>query len=283
MNLGDGICKVIEEMGELATRYGVTKRELTKGRRLKVAAVAAPAGLTLLPLAGTFAATFLFGVTPPVAATILFLGLMLTALGFVAGAAISVFSMIRYSGWSRDMRERIAADGIRAEELDWFRGELKASERRKLKEMERGDPLIADSYRDALASKLTAKRIVRSSNQELLATRRRQGKLKQLKTANVERYAEQFASDAEKLKAINEEAKQMMIEAESRIQLIEAASARGGGIADSELALKKLSARTLELPHMLEEAKITDEVLKELENPSEPLLLPENEEQKEPR
>ncbi len=270
-------------MGELATRYGVTKRELAKGRRLKIAAVAAPTTLTLLPLAGTLAATFLFGVSPPVAATILFLGLMITALGFVVGAGVSIFSMIRYSGWSRDMRERIAADGIRAEELDWFRGELRASERRKLKEMERGDPLIADSYRDALASKLTAKRIVRSSNQELLATRRRQGKLKHLKTANVERYAEQFASDAEKLKAINEEAKQMMIEAESRIQLIEAASARGGGIADSELALKKLSSRTLELPHMLEEAKITDEILKELESPAEPLLLPEDEEQKEPR
>jgi len=264
-------------MGELATRYGVTKRELAKGRRLKIAAAAAPAALTLLPLAGTLAATFLFGVTPPVAATILFLGLMLTALGFVVGAGISVFSMIRYSGWSRDMRERIAADGIRAEELDWFRGELKTVERRKLKEMERGDPLIADSYRDALASKLTAKRIIRSSNQELLATRRRQGKLKYLKTANVERYADQFAKDAEKLKSINEEAKQMMIEAESRIQLIEAASARGSGIADSELALKKLSARTLELPHMLEEAKITDEVLKELESSPEPELLPEPE------
>lgn len=256
-------------MGELATRYGITKREMTKGRRLKAAAVIAPTGLTLLPLAGTFAATFLFGVTPPVAATIFFLGLMLTALGFIVGAGISVFSLIRYSGWSRDMRERIAADGIRAEELDWFRGELKPSERRKLKEMERGDPLIADSYRDALASRLTAKRIIRSSNQELIATRRRQGKLKYLKTANTERYAEQFARDAEKLTSINSEAKQMMIEAESRIQLIEAASARGSGIADSELALKKLSARTLELPHLLEEAKITDEVLKELENSPE--------------
>ncbi len=217
-------------MSELPARYDVSRKDLAKGRNLKIAAVAAPIALTVVPAAATLAAVFIFGMTPPIAATILFLGLIITAITFVVGAGISVGSMIRYSKWSKDIRERIAADGIRAEELDWFKGELKTTERRKLKELDAGDPLIADSYREALASKLTAKRIVRSSNQELLATRRRQGKLKYLKTANADKYAEQFARDAEKLTSINEEAKQMMIEAESRVQIIEAAASRAAAL-----------------------------------------------------
>jgi len=57
----------------------------------------------------------------------------------------------------------------------------------------------------------------------------------------------------------------MLIEAESRLQMIEAAAMRGGGLADSELALKKLSARTAELPIALEAARIHQEAVDELE------------------
>ncbi|PYS87253.1 MAG: hypothetical protein DMF62_13085, partial [Acidobacteria bacterium] len=68
-----------------------------------------------------------------------------------------------------------------------------------------------------------------------------------------------------KLAGINNDAKEMLIEAESRLQMIEAAAMRGGGSADSELALKKLSARTAELPIALEAARIHQEAVAELE------------------
>ena len=58
----------------------------------------------------------------------------------------------------------------------------------------------------------------------------------------------------------------MLAEAETRLQMIEAAAVRGSGLADSELALKKLSARSQELPLALEEAKLREEIVKELEN-----------------
>ena len=58
----------------------------------------------------------------------------------------------------------------------------------------------------------------------------------------------------------------MLSEAEARLQMIEAAASRGGNLADSELALKKLSARSKELPLALESAKMTEEIRKELEN-----------------
>ncbi len=73
-------------------------------------------------------------------------------------------------------------------------------------------------------------------------------------------------SDLEKLKRIKSEADEMRVEAETRLQMIEAASRRGGMVADTELALKKLSARTQELPLALESAKMEDEIRRELEN-----------------
>ena len=57
----------------------------------------------------------------------------------------------------------------------------------------------------------------------------------------------------------------MLAEAESRLQMIEAAAMRGSNLADSELALKKLSARAKDLPLALEEAKMTEEIRAELE------------------
>jgi len=57
----------------------------------------------------------------------------------------------------------------------------------------------------------------------------------------------------------------MLAEAETRLQMVEAASVRGSAVADSELILKKLSARASELPLALEEAKMAEEIRAELE------------------
>jgi hypothetical protein len=76
---------------------------------------------------------------------------------------------------------------------------------------------------------------------------------------------EELKTDVEKLSKIKSEAEEMRVEAETRLQMIEAASRRGGSVADAELALKKLSARTQELPLALESAKMEDEMRRELE------------------
>ncbi|MEP6705357.1 MAG: hypothetical protein ABJB34_11180, partial [Acidobacteriota bacterium] len=172
----------------------------------------------------------------------------------------------------KEMRERIAADGIKAEEIDWFRNELKTNEKRALREMQRTDPMLEDAYRETLASRLTAARIIKSSKRELVLSKGRQTKLRQLKRLNKEsseKFNAEIVRDIEKISSINDEAKLMLAEAESRLQLIEAAAARGSHLADSELALKKLSARAAELPLALEEAKMTEEIKRELEAESE--------------
>ena len=97
---------------------------------------------------------------------------------------------------------------------------------------------------------------------------RRQNKLKQLKSKSSEEFQKELTKDIGKIESINVEAKVMLAEAESRLQMIEAASVRGGSIADSELALKKLSARAAELPLALEQAKMAEEIRAEMERES---------------
>ena len=255
-------------MDESVSKYDISKRDLARGRNLKIAAFSAPLVFAGVPKLLFLLLMFLFGTTPPLAATFFFIGLILATVGFVIGLGFSGYFAYRYSNWTSEIRERIAADGIKAEEINWFRKELKTNEKRMLKEMQRTDPLLEDAYRDTLASRLTATRIIKSSKKELMLARRRHAKLKQLKRLNPEsaqNFRFEIEKDIEKISSINEEAKAMLAEAESRLQMIEAAGARGSHLADSELALKKLSARAAELPLALEEARMAEEIRRELD------------------
>jgi len=250
---------------EIVSRGEISKRELAKGRNLAIASAAAPLVLTATPAVLTLLFLLIFSWTPPVAATIFFFGFLVTIIGAVLGLSLSGFFLYRRASWTREMRERIAANGIRAEEIEWFRHELKGSEKRALADISRRDLLLADAYRETLASRLTATRIVRSSKKELLMAQRRKNKLKYSKSRNLERFREQIEEDVQKISGINEEAKEMLGEAEARLQMIEAAAVRGTSLAESELALKKLSARAAEIPLALESAKMEAEIRKELE------------------
>ena len=250
---------------EIAPRGEISKRDLAKGRNLAIAAVTSPLVLAGVPAVFSLLLLLIFSWTPPVAATIFFFGLLLTIVCAVVGVSLSGFFLFRRSAWTRDMRERIAANGIKAEEISWFRHELKSSEKRALADISRRDLLLADAYRETLASRLTATRIVRSSKKELLAAQRRKNKLKYSKSKSLSKFQEQIEDDVRKIGEINVEAKEMLGEAEARLQMIEAAAVRGTSLAESELALKKLSARAAEIPLALEAVKMQEEIRKELE------------------
>ena len=243
----------------------ITKEDLARGQRLKIGAIGAPVVLTAVPAIITFLLMLFAAGTPPTAAVVLFLGVVATAIGFIAGVTAGVFLAHKRSLWTKEMRELIAADGIKAEEIGWFYRELKPNEKRALKAVEANDRLLGDAYRETLASRLTATRIVKSSKRELMLARRRQSSIKQLKSSRAADFQAEIGKDIDKISQINDEAKIMLAEAESRLQMIEAAASRGGTLADHELALKKLSARTSELPLALEAAKMTDEIRAELE------------------
>ena len=93
--------------------------------------------------------------------------------------------------------------------------------------------------------------------------------MKYLKSENAKAFQEESQKDVGNLTKIEQEAKLMRDEAETRLQMIEAAARRGTNLADSELALKKLSARTAELPLALEAAKMEQEIRRELEKETE--------------
>jgi hypothetical protein len=251
-------------MNELEPRYEVTRQDLVKDKALKIGAWSLPVLLSLIP-AVVFFVLYLVSTATPMMATFLFLSLISLVVGFVFGLIVTGGILFYRSRWLANVRERIAVDGIKAQEVDWFKHELTTTEKKSLKEIESKNLLLADAFRDTLAARLTATRILKSTKHELLLVKRRQNKLKYLKSENSTSLQEDLKYDLEKLDKIKTEAAEMLTEAETRIQMIEAASRRGANLADSEIALKKLAARTSELPLALESAKMEEEIRRELE------------------
>lgn len=259
-------------MNELETRYDVTKKDLAKGTRMKIAAWSAPFALSIIPFLLFFVLFLVFGSSPPAAATFLFLGIISAIIGFVVGLIISGVLAYRYNDWLKNIREKMAIDGIRADEVEWFKHELTTTEKKALKDLSAKNLLLADAYRETLASRLTATRIIKTSKKELAFANRRENKLKHLKAENSASFLQEVKKDIEKLSGIKSEAELMKAEAESRLHMIEAAAMRGTNLADSQLALKKISARQAELPLALEAAKMEEEIRKELENETDEML-----------
>src|SRR5258708_35925244 len=105
--------------------YDITPSDLAKGRNLQIGAFAAPVLLTLIPAIITFLLLLLAATGPPVAAVILFVGVIATVIGFITSVVIAVVLAQRRSVLTSDVRERITADGIRAEEIQWVWTESK--------------------------------------------------------------------------------------------------------------------------------------------------------------
>lgn len=245
--------------------YEVTRKDLAKDKALKYGAWTTPFLISFLPALIIFLFGFLS--TNP---ALIFISLFWLIGGFIFGLGISGGLLFYRQKWLAQLREKIAIDGIRTEEVEWFKNELTSAERKSLGEIEGKNRLLGDAYRETLASRLTASRIVKFTKKELLLVQKRQNKLKYLKSDVSEDLQNTLKDDYEKLSDISSEAKQMKIEAETRLQMIEAASRRGTNLAETELALKKLTSRAAELPLALEALKMEEEIRKELEAETEP-------------
>ena len=252
-------------MNDLTANYDISKKEIARGRNLRIATYSAPIVLTLVPLIVTALLFLIFATTTPAAASILFLGLIISAVGLAVGLALSGYFAYRRSAWTSEMREKIAAHGIRAQEIEWFARELKPAEKRTLRSLRSGDPMLNDAFRETVASRLTATRINKFAKRELTAMKRRENKVRVLKGENSKDFAAEIRKDVVKMAEIRDQSAQMLAEAETRIQMIEAAATRGSNMADSELALKKLSGRFESLPMALEEARMTQVIKEELQ------------------
>lgn len=247
-------------MNELQPRYEATQKDLMKDKALKIGALSMPFAFALIPAVIFFVLSLI--------ATPWWFALVLISLfgGFIIGLIASGGLMLYRNNWIKQLRERLAVDGIKAHEVQWFMHELTGAEKRALKEIEPKNLLLGDAFRETLAARLTSTRILKSVKQELMLVQRRKNKLKYLKTENSESFQKELADDIEKLTRIKNEAEEMRVEAENRLMMIERASKHGTNFSETELALKKLSAQTSQLPLALESAKMEEEIRKELEN-----------------
>ncbi len=251
-------------MRELQSGYEITRKDIAKDKVLRIGAWGLPVILSIIPGLISFI-FFLLTTETTTAAVWLFLTISSFIGGFVVGLGISGGLMFYRSRWLAEVRERLAVDGIKAEEVEWFKHELTGAERRSLQEIEAKNLLLGDAFRDSLAARLTATRIQKSAKQELSLIKRRQSKLKYSKAENSATFQEELGRDFEKLTSIQKEAETMRVEAENRMHQIETAARHGTNFSETDLALKKLSQRTSELPLALESARMEEEMRKELE------------------
>jgi hypothetical protein len=191
------------------------------------------------------------------------------AAGSVIGFAVTLFLLYYRRHWAQKVRDRVAADGVTVEELPWFMSELTPAERQALKEIEAKNPLLADAYRETLASRITATRVVANAKRELLLVERRLNRTAYIQGADTTRLQEELRADRERIEQIKLEGSERRAEAETRLQMIEAASSRGASWDETNIALHRLSASRDQMPLALESARLeqeareeTDEVLR---------------------
>jgi nitrogen fixation/metabolism regulation signal transduction histidine kinase len=230
---------------------------------LAVAIVTIPAPLIFLILFLTSAAT------DSAAVFLLLTGLSL-ALGFGLGLMIAAILLLYRRKWLSKLRDRLASDGITANEVVWFRSELTSAERAALKEIEQSNPLLADAYLETLASRLTATRIVTRSKRELLRVERRLNRARTLGTPESKALEQDLNQDHERLKHLLTQANDHLAKARTRLQVIEATASRKLSQTDTDLMMQRLGSAQDQLPLVLEIAQLEQQMLRDSNTPALP-------------
>jgi hypothetical protein len=243
--------------------------KLTAGDRLKAQALAGAPWLApflfALPGPVLFALLYMMATATETAALYVFLAFASFGVGVVAGLIVALFLIFYRRSWLKKVRERLAADGITADEVAWFTAEMTTAERQSLKQIESYNLLLADAYRETLAARLTATRVVTSAKRDLLLVERRLNRTSYMQGQTTVTLQEELKVDRDRLQRIKQEGLERRGEAEARLQMIEAAASRGQSWVDTNAALQRLSATQEHLPLALESARIDQQVREDVE------------------
>ena len=248
--------------GKLSTKDATTARVLNFAPWIALLVTSIPAPLVFLVLFLTAAAT------DSAAVYLLLMGLSLT-LGFALGVIIAAILLFYRRRWLSKLRDRLASDGITANEVVWFRSELTSAERAALKELQQNNRLLADAYLETLASRLTASRIIARSKRELLKVERRLNRARTLGTAEARTLQQDLSEDHNRLKHLLQQANEHLTHAKTRLQVIEATASRKLSQGDTNLMMQRLGSAKDQLPLVLEIAQLEQEMLRETK-PLEP-------------
>jgi hypothetical protein len=245
-----------QAIGKLSSKDATTARVLKVAPWVAVAAASVPAPLLFLVLFLTATAT------ESAAVYLLLAGLSLT-LGFALGLIIAGILLFYRRRWLSRLRDRLASDGITADEVVWFRSELTSAERAALAEIERSNPLLADAYQETLANRLTASRIISRSRREMLRVERQINRARTLNTPESAALQQELAADHERLQQLRQQATDHLAKAKTRLQMIEATANRKLTEGETDLMMQRLGSAQDQLPLVLEIAKLEQQALLE--------------------
>jgi hypothetical protein len=181
--------------------------------------------------------------------------------GLLAALAVVFYRRL----WERRLRDRLASDGVTADELSWFTPELTAAERRSLEHLSAQNPLLADAYRETLAARLTAARLLAHSRSEAAAVERRLQSAAALPAESRRQLEDDLHEDRARLARVQTEAAEHHREAEARLQTIEAMAERDASHAETELSLQRLGSLRENIPLGLTAARLEQEARAEVE------------------
>ena len=185
--------------------------------------------------------------------------------GAVAGLFVAALIVTYRVFWMRRLRERLSADGVTASELRYFARELTKDERRALREIEHQHPALAEAYRDTLAARLTATRLLARVEREAEAVGRKLNAPAPAQTAEHATLQAELRADRERLARVAEETRARQAQAETRLRAIEAAAARGASLQETRIALERLELSDAFNARALEEARLEHEARAEVE------------------
>ncbi len=245
-----------QSKGKLSGKDATTARALKIAPWIAIVAASVPAPLIFLVLFLTAAAT------ESAAVYLLLAGLSLT-LGFALGVIIAAILLIYRRSWLSKLRDRLASDGITANEVAWFRSELTSAERKSLAEIEQSNPLLADAYLETLANRLTASRIISRSKREMLRVERQINRARTLRTPESASLQKELAEDHDRLEQLRQQATDHLSKAKTRLQAIEATSRRNLTQGETDIMMQRLGASQDQLPLVLEIAKMEQQALLE--------------------
>ncbi len=224
--------------------------------------------LASLPAPLVFLVLFFAATATESAAVYLFLSVLSLAFGFALGLVIAAILLIYRRNWLTKLRDRLASDGITANEVVWFRSELTSAERKSLAEIERSNPLLADAYLETLANRLTASRIMARSRKEMLRVERQINRARTLRTAESAALQEDLSDDRKRLQDLYQQASQHLDQAKTRLQVIEATASRKLNQGETDMMMQRLGSAQDQLPLVLEIAQLEQQILREGANPT---------------
>jgi hypothetical protein len=242
--------------------YGKPRTQDQFTSRLLAWVPAVLTGLAVVPLPGLFLFFFITAASTDSAAFYLLLSLMSLGIGLIISLVVLLTFWFYRRWWTRQLRERLAADGITAAELAWFHSELSSEEKKTWRELKTTSPLLADAYGETLAARLTATRIAARTGRDLLRIERQITRARSLFSADTSSLVEGLKADREQTMIIRQDAQKREVQAKARLQSIDAMAQRELNQTETSVMLNRLTAAQSQIPLGLEIAELQEEARK---------------------